>query len=513
MRTVFVLFDSLNRLALGSYGGDAIATPNFDRFARRGVSFDNHYVGSLPCMPARRDMHTGRLNFMHRSWGPLEPFDNSMPAILGAAGVHTHLISDHFHYFEDGGATYHSRYNTWEFVRGQEYDPWIAMVEPPLERFKAQYSDKHYNNPADGHRLQHQLNREVIADEDQFPGPQCFERAFAFLDRNKDADDWMLHLECFDPHEPFHAPEKYKDAYRTDYTGPILDWPKYAPVDESPEEIAEIRANYAALVAMCDAYFGKLLDYFDTHDMWKDTCLILTTDHGFLLSEHDWWGKNLMPYYEEISHIPLIVHHPDHSEKAGTRCSGLTQTTDLMPTLLELHGIETPAEVTGHSIFATLSGEAQHDALAFGMFGGPVGITDGEFSYFLYPQDLFDESLGEYTLMPLHMQGFFEAKELATAQPAPAFDFTKGTALVRYNALNDARRPPGLDGRKYEAFESALYHNEIDPNQRCPLRDDALVGRFKTQIAQILQRHDAPHEFFTWIGLEIPTETHQGGTL
>ena len=513
MRTVFVLFDSLNRLALGSYGGDAIATPNFDRFAQRGVCFDNHYVGSLPCMPARRDLHTGRLNFMHRSWGPLEPFDNSMPAMLGAAGVHTHLISDHFHYFEDGGATYHSRYNTWEFVRGQEYDPWIAMVEPPLARLKAQYSDKQYNNPADGHRLQHQINREVIADEAQFPGPQCFERAFSFLDRNRDADNWMLHLECFDPHEPFHAPDKYKTAYRTDYTGPILDWPKYAPVDESPEEIAEIRANYAALVAMCDAYFGKLLDYFDAHDMWKDTCLILTTDHGFLLSEHDWWGKNLMPYYEEISHIPLIVHHPEMSDRAGTRCVDLTQTTDLMPTLLELHGVATPAEVTGHSIFDTLTGAAQHDAVAFGMFGGPVGVTDGAFSYFLYPEDLFNESLGEYTLMPLHMQGFFEAKELATAQPVPAFDFTKGTALIRYDALNDARRPPGLDGRRYEAFASALYHNEIDPNQQCPIRDDALVTHFKAQIAKILFRHDAPQEFFAWIGLEDPNETHQGGTL
>jgi arylsulfatase A-like enzyme len=112
MRAVFVLFDSLNRLALGCYGGAAIATPNFDRFAQRAVTFDNHYVGSPPCMSARRDMHTGRLNFMHRSWGPLEPFDNSMPDILKNTGVHTHLISDHFHYYEDGGATYHSRYKT-----------------------------------------------------------------------------------------------------------------------------------------------------------------------------------------------------------------------------------------------------------------------------------------------------------------------------------------------------------------------------------------------------------------
>ena len=74
MRAIFVLFDSLNRLMLGAYGG-ALPTPNFDRFAKRAITFDTHYVGSLPCMPARRDMHTGRLNFPHRSWGPLEPFD------------------------------------------------------------------------------------------------------------------------------------------------------------------------------------------------------------------------------------------------------------------------------------------------------------------------------------------------------------------------------------------------------------------------------------------------------
>ena len=71
MRTIFVLFDSLNRRSLAPYGGTAIKTPQFTRLAQRCVTFDNHYVGSLPCMPARRDMHTGRLNFLHRGWGPL----------------------------------------------------------------------------------------------------------------------------------------------------------------------------------------------------------------------------------------------------------------------------------------------------------------------------------------------------------------------------------------------------------------------------------------------------------
>ena len=157
MRTVFVLFDSLNARALSVYGGQ-LSTPNFDRLARHTVTFDNHYIGSMPCMPARRDMHTGRLCFMHRSWGPLEPFDDSFPAILKDSDVYTHLVSDHYHYFEDGGATYHSRYTTWDFIRGQEADQWVAMVKPPMDRFREQYHDVQFEDNRDGYRLQGMIN-------------------------------------------------------------------------------------------------------------------------------------------------------------------------------------------------------------------------------------------------------------------------------------------------------------------------------------------------------------------
>jgi hypothetical protein len=74
MRAVFVLFESLNRHMLGCHGGMRVRTPNFDGLAARCVRHDNHHAGSLPCMPARRDLLTGRLSFLHRSWGLLEPF-------------------------------------------------------------------------------------------------------------------------------------------------------------------------------------------------------------------------------------------------------------------------------------------------------------------------------------------------------------------------------------------------------------------------------------------------------
>ncbi|MCP4385341.1 MAG: sulfatase-like hydrolase/transferase, partial [Hyphomicrobiales bacterium] len=278
MKTVFVLFDSLNRRSLEAYGAKTIKTPNFKRLADRCVTFDTHYVGSLPCMPARRDMQTGRLSFLHRSWGPLEPFDNSFPELLGEAGVYSHLVSDHYHYWEDGGATYHNRYNTYEFIRGQERDPWKAMVQAPWDRLRemyhpTQFSDEHrhlYHN--------HIINREYMREEEDFPSVRCFNAGFEFLDTNRDADNWFLQIETFDPHEPFHAPEKYRKEYPTDYDGPILDWPRYQRVTEAPEECDEIRANYCAIVALCDAQMGRLLDYFDEHDLWKDTALVVSTD-------------------------------------------------------------------------------------------------------------------------------------------------------------------------------------------------------------------------------------------
>src|SRR3569623_274163 len=115
MKAIMEMFDSLNRRFLPPYGCDWIHAPNFQRLAGRAVTFDNCYAGSMPCMPARRELHTGRYNFLHRSWGPLEPFDDSMPEMLTNAGVYTHFVTDHQHYWEDGGATFHNRFNTYEF--------------------------------------------------------------------------------------------------------------------------------------------------------------------------------------------------------------------------------------------------------------------------------------------------------------------------------------------------------------------------------------------------------------
>lgn len=509
MKTVFVLFDSLNRRSLEPYGAETIETPNFRRLAERCVTFDTHYVGSLPCMPARRDMQTGRLSFLHRSWGPLEPFDNSFPELLGETGVYSHLVSDHYHYWEDGGATYHNRYNSYEFIRGQERDPWKAMVQPPWERLREKYHPTQFNAKRGNFYRNHIVNREFIRQEKDFPSVQCFDAGLRFLDANRTADDWLLQIETFDPHEPFHAPEGYRKDYPTDYDGPILDWPRYARVTEAPEEFDELRANYSAIVALCDAQLGRLLDDFDQHDMWKDTALVVATDHGYLLGEHDWWAKVRMPVYNEIANIPLFIHHPDHASKAGERRASLTQTIDLMPTMLDLHGVTPPPEVEGASLINLLANDTPiREAALYGVWGSAANITDGRYTYFRYPDDLETQEIFQYTLMPMHPMSLFAPEVLRTAELVEPFSFTKGVPVLKISGHAKATKNSGLGMPNrsmakgfFEDTDTVLFDTANDPNQMEPLDDPAVVERLTSLMLGLMRVNDAPPEVYRRFGL------------
>lgn len=500
MKAVFVLFDSLNKAALNCYGGTRINTPNFNRLAEKSVRFDNHYIGSMPCMPARRDLHTGRLNFLHRSWGPLEPFDKSGIKQLHNSGVYSHLVSDHFHYFYEGGATYHTQYSSWDFIRGQEGDRWKAMVQPPLDRFREMYHPAQQKFDDDRY-LPYMVNREFIKSEADFPLPQCIDRGLEFLDNNRDEDDWLLQIECFDPHEPFFAPERFRKDFPTDYDGPVLDWPRYDRVSEDAAEIEELRANYAALLCMCDEYFGKILDYFDENDLWSDTVLIVSTDHGYLLGEHEWWAKNRMPFYNEIANIPLFIYHPDHASQGGGVRSGLTQTMDLMPTFLDLFNKPIGERVLGKSLLPLLAkDQPHHDAILYGIFGGATNITDGQHSYFRYPPDVYNQEIYEYTLMPTHQRSHFSFETLAQSTLAEGSQFTSGLPVLKVPAR---KAPDGrVDGQGLiEDTTTVLYDLIQDPGQSTPISAPDIEARMVSKLKALMALNDAPQEAYRRLGL------------
>lgn len=507
MKAVLVLFDSLNRHALSCYAPGIPPTPNFDRLAARGVVFDRHFVGSLPCMPARRDIQSGRLNFLHRGWGPLEPYDHAIADLMREAGVYSHLITDHYHYFEDGGFGYHGRYSSWELIRGQEKDKWRPAIAPAGERYAKRYDPRQHDfSAADiNGKLPYYVNRDFLEARGLFPLTQCFDAAVEFVDAQARSDRWFLHLECFDPHEPFFAPERFLADRPELLGGRIFDWPSYGRVgDTPPERVEELQLRYSALVAACDAELGRLLDAFERNDLWRDTWLILSTDHGLLLGEKQFLGKNRPPFYNEVAHIPLIAAPPASLGMQPRRASTLTQTVDLAPTLLDCFGVQPPPEMTGRSLLQVMvrdDASRSDPGILFGQFGAAINWTDGRHSYFLYPREPFEQDLFQYTLMPTHMRTFFEAVEFTDASLVHDLPFARGYPLMKLPVQKDARanmtrRYPLLDAR------TVLFDLADDPAQRVPLDDPLLEASIRARIVALLEAHAAPPELYGRYGLE-----------
>jgi arylsulfatase A-like enzyme len=508
-RCVVVMYDTLCRHFLPTYGNEWVKAPNFERLAQRSAQFQNFYVGSMPCMPARREMHTGRYNFLHRSWGPLEPFDDSMPAILDAHGIHTHKVTDHHHYWEDGGATYHQRYTTFDLVRGQEGDKWVGDVA----RLRDPKFGANRWPEQQGLRFQKQdnVNRLHMTRSELQPQHQTFSLGLEFIERNIDADRWFLQIETFDPHEPFFTQQEFQDLYPHEYDGPPFDWPPYREVREDAQTVAHIRCMYASLVSFCDRQLGRVLDAFDRHDLWRDTMLIVNTDHGFMMGEHDWWAKVMTPFFQEIAHIPGWVYDPRHPECVGVRREALTQTIDLAPTLLEFFDVPMPTDMQGQAIRQRLIDDTPvREAGLYGVMGGQVNVTDGRYVYMRAHVTPDNTPLFEYTLMPTHMRTLFSPAELRDWERADGFSFTKGCKVMKiptrtwapYLDLND---PVGRGKRSTMLFDVI-----DDPGQTRPLDDVAIEARMIRLMLREMARNDCPPEQYRRLGLPEPRRLGPG---
>jgi arylsulfatase A-like enzyme len=487
-----VMFDSLNRHMLPNYGCDWTYAPNFKRLAARCTTFDGSYVASMPCMPARRDLHTGRPNFLHCAWGPLELFDDSFVTRLRGAGVYTHLCSDHYHYWEDAGATYHARYDTWEFIRGQEGDPWIGQVADP---------EVPENINGKGRR-QDWVNRPFMHHEKDQPMPQAFVAGVDFIERNHEQDNWFLQLECFDPHEPFFAPRKYHDLYPGKFDGPLFDWPGYRSVTESPEQIAQVRQSYAAILSMCDAHLGDLLDIMDKHNMWEDTMLIVWTDHGFMLSEHGCWAKNWMPLYEEVSHTPFFVYDPRFPEAAGQRRSALVQPAlDLAPTLLSFYGQEKGPHMLGYDLAPVIEHEQEvRDAAIFGYFRERINVTDGRHVLYEVPKNL-DVTLYEYTLLPARMRMGTAQEVLDAITLQPPMSWTAGYPTLKIPSKSSTSREAD------KTVRSLCFDLQADPGQMRPLDAPEIRAGLREHMARLMQETAAMPEQFERMGFAVCAES------
>lgn len=383
LNVVIIQIDSLNRHFLRCYGNDWVQTPNLDAFAERAAVFEQHFVGSLPCMPARREIWTGTEEFWWRGWGPLEPWDLPLAHIVrqSARPITTQLVTDHYHFFEWGSHSFFFDFHGYDFIRGHEMDNWrtdpLAAMPDWAEQMMAR------RPPESRVYLQ---NVQDFQSEADFFGPRVMQTAAEWLDRNHNLPQFYLHVDSFDVHEPFHIPEPYRSMYSDDDYRRYSPWPHYGRIDEGmsalPEaEVAWVRAQFAGKLTMVDHWLGHLFERLERYKLWDRTCVIITTDHGHYLGDHGWMGKPHSPMYHTLCHIPLLVWHP--ALRSG-RIDTITQTKDLYATILELLGVAIPEApfVHSRSFAPVLRGDRTNhrDYAVYGYNNKRIGITAGEWT-------------------------------------------------------------------------------------------------------------------------------------
>jgi arylsulfatase A-like enzyme len=400
MNFLIIVSDTFRRDHLGCYGNQWIRTPHLDRFAAESVVFDQARAASFPTVPNRRDVLTGRYTFTYCDWAPLPPGEVVLAEVLGRAGYRTMMILDTPHIVAHGynfGRGFHG----WDWIRGQEHDEWRTSPRDPAlpcapEKLRSPFSTvKQY--------LRNVSDRDSEAD---YFAPRTMARAMRWLEENVECQPFFLYVDTFDPHEPWDPPQWYVDLYDPGYQGEEVIYPQYAPCDYLSEaELKHCRALYAGEVTMVDAWVGKLLNRLDDLGLRDDTVVIFTTDHGFYHGEHGLMGKSIIadkfscavPLYDEVARIPLMARVPGLD--AGRR-RAFAQPPDLMPTLLDMAGVEIPETVQGTSLAPVLRGETdQVRAIALTSSAIIYGerarrfttITDGEWTL-IYPGARFDPS-------------------------------------------------------------------------------------------------------------------------
>jgi arylsulfatase A-like enzyme len=497
MNIILVLIDSVNRSALSAYGGTEFATPNIEAFAKRAWRFDNHFVGSLPCMPARREIFAGFSGMQWRPWGPLEPFDLRLPKLLEAAGYTTTIVTDHYHYWEESANGYIQSFQGAEFIRGHELDFWEPLVpeeELPdwvrnIEKWRPGYGHIYYSNV-----------RQFQDETDFFPA-KVMTAASDWLKKPKAAKPFFLQVESFDVHEPFDVPEPYASLYG-DAAGRnrFTLWPPYQDAarqadffsQASSDELAFVRSQYGAKLTMTDRWFGKLLETMDDLDLWKDTAVIVTTDHGHDLGERGGYGKQF-PHFDSHANIPLLIWHPD-LPGAGGSVSSLTSTVDIFASVLEMAGVARPERSHSQSFVPLMAGDPSNarKTVIYGTFGQGICCTDGEWTL-IQPPDRTKPLHAYSTMVPTTI----EPQDRATAHG----NYIPGVSMPQWKIPIS---PDGARDRRALDNEPLLYDRRSDPGQVTNLwaNEKEQRERMRRIMRDQLANYGAPEELFLRLGLD-----------
>ncbi len=386
---LFITVDQWRGDCLSAAGHPVVETPTLDRLAASGVRFSNHWANAAPCGPSRACLYTGTYLHHHRSvhnGTPLDARFTNVALLARQAGYEPALFG-----YTDTSidprtvAADDQRLFTYEGVL-PGFDP---VVVDPWDEGSPEWGRWLADRGVDVPGRVHDLYRPVPG----FPGaaehgdswaPAGFsaehsqtsflvERLIDWLDHHGDRP-FFVHASFFRPHPPYRNPPGYHDLYDADAIAPFVAAPtreaeaalhlfnqqalaSRAAAPDRELDRRQLRATYYGAQREVDDRLGQLFAYLERSGLARDTLVVVTSDHGEMGCDH--WLVEKLGYWDESYFVPLIVRDP-RSEADTTRGSVVdefTESVDVLPTICDWMGVDTPPQVDGMSLQPFVHGE------------------------------------------------------------------------------------------------------------------------------------------------------------
>lgn len=364
---IFLAIDALRAKNLSCYGNKRNISPNIDNLAKKGILFEDAYSCINHTDPSFTTIFSGKYPLSHGiiNHGPrvtdieVKTFNERkiklLPEILKENGYKT-LAIDWLWRWHKRGYDYYSG----------------AKPQLSLHGFLKQQFRKF--------PLLRKLIRQSMVDKLQekvFKGvSKAYEDARYVTDhaikviKENSGEKIFLFLHYWDTHAPYLPPKEYIDNYgRTKKR--IEELFRYFTSTRFKEEFevfeksvleykSAIISSYDGEISFIDHEIGRLIDFLQTQGIMNNTMIILTSDHGESLIEHGIYLDHI-GLYDETIHVPLILIHPELPE--DKHIQGFVQHFDIVPTILEILGIESNISFDGKSVLSLINGSQLHSAI------------------------------------------------------------------------------------------------------------------------------------------------------
>jgi len=396
---LFIMADQLRRDHLSCYGHPHLKTPTIDALAKRGVRFTQAHTSSPVCGPARMSLYTGRTAFSHgASWNfvPLHIGEFTLGDYIRPHGIRVALAGKtHMRPDLDGMQQLGISAGSDLGVLASEcgFEPWERDDgEHPNQKFNP---DLAYNKWLLGHGYESPNPWNDFANSGRGPKGEMMsgwalrhsiyparidkahsetaymtKRAIDFID---DAGDkpWVLHLSYIKPHWPYIAPDPYhnmfKDVAHTPANKHVKEKETAHPVYQafmkmevgqtfSRDDVRQtVLPAYMGLIKEIDDQLARVMDHLKQNQLWDNTLIVFTSDHGDYMGDH-WLGEKEL-FHEPSVSVPLIIVDPDTRADAtrGQVDERLVEGIDILPTILEALNVKVPEQrIEGQSLLSKM---------------------------------------------------------------------------------------------------------------------------------------------------------------